>query len=99
MSHSEETTPSRSSPEGATLTPFPAPFCLVEAPLRALRACEAGVYLAGLLGLDEPFSAQQMWAMARSNAVPVVRIGRLIFWQTTALEAFVASGGRWGANA
>lgn len=63
----------------------------------ALRATEAGEYLAFLVGRLEPFTAQQMWAMARADVIPVVRVGRRIFWQSDTLTSFVSTGGsrRW----
>ena len=53
----------------------------------------AGEFLAALVGRSTPFSAQQMWAMARANQIPHVRIGRRIFFQRDALIAFVECGG------
>lgn len=48
---------------------------------RALRAAEAGVYLAQLLGLATPISAAQMWQYAREGIIPVVRLGRRVWFQ------------------
>jgi hypothetical protein len=60
---------------------------------RALRAQEAGRYLADALGLPQPFSAQAMWQMGRSAVVPTVRIGRRVFFLTDRLDAYVRAGG------
>lgn len=53
----------------------------------------AGESLAALVGRTTPFSAQQMWGMARAGQVPHVRIGRRIFFQRNVLIDFVAAGG------
>lgn len=49
-------------------------------PERAFSASLAGESLAALVGRPTPFSAQQMWGMARAGQVPHVRIGRRIFF-------------------
>ena len=60
---------------------------------RALLAWEAGEYLAHVLGRPSPFTAQQMWAWARADQIPAVRIGRRVYFRTESLDAFVESGG------
>ncbi len=60
---------------------------------RAFRAREAGQYLARLIGLDQPFTEQHMWRLAREGVLPSVRLRRSVFFQSEALEAFVARGG------
>jgi hypothetical protein len=60
---------------------------------RALGARAAGEYLAQIIGCATSFSAQQMWALARTNQIPAVRIGRRVFFQRDALEALVSTGG------
>ena len=64
----------------------------------ALEAADAGIYMARILGRAVPYSAQQMWAMARQGQVPVVRIGRRVYFQTHALDAFIAAGGSKGGR-
>jgi hypothetical protein len=73
------------------------PTCL-ERP-RALGAAEAGVYLAQLLGLATPISAAQMWRYAREGIIPVVRLGRRVWFQSAALHAFITSGGAASVSA
>jgi hypothetical protein len=60
---------------------------------RALTAAEAGECLAGLMGLDHSIPKQRMWHFARTRALPVVRRRRRVWFQQSALEAFVAAGG------
>lgn len=60
---------------------------------RALQAKSAGEYLASVLGCWKPFSAQQMWAMARTNQIPSVRVGRRVIFLRDAIDAFASSGG------
>jgi hypothetical protein len=59
----------------------------------ALKAAEAGAYLAKALGLPDSISEQSMWAYARSNTIPAVRIGRRIWFTTESLTRFIANGG------
>lgn len=60
---------------------------------RALRAAEAGLYLAKLVGLAAPIPATKMWRLGRSNLIRTVRLGRLCYFRTSDLEQFVADGG------
>lgn len=60
---------------------------------RALTAAEAGAFLAELIGLDAPIPPRKMWALARSGAIQVIRINRLVLFQSTTLAMFAASGG------
>jgi hypothetical protein len=60
---------------------------------QALTAHDAGVYLARVIGLPDPIPAQRMWHYARVGAVPAVRLGRRVWFQTTALKAFESSRG------
>lgn len=60
---------------------------------RALTAEEAGIRLAHLLGLDAPVPKQRMWELARRGNLPVVRLGRRVWFQLSALDAFVQNGG------
>ena len=62
---------------------------------RGLRAEEAGSYLAAALGLSEPIPKETMWRLARTSVVPTVRLGRLVYFLTDALDDFVRSGGSW----
>ena len=62
-------------------------------PVRALRATEAGVELARLIGLDHAISARRMWALARSGTIPCIRINRIVLFQTTTLRGFAETGG------
>jgi hypothetical protein len=55
---------------------------------RALKAEEAGEYLAKLLGLPHALSAQKMWRLARGREIPSVHLGREVWFQTDTLEAF-----------
>ena len=70
---------------------------------RAMRAREAGLYLAALIGEERAFPATTMWRLARNNLVKTVRLGRLVYFRTVDLEACVAAGGiglnRRGASA
>jgi hypothetical protein len=59
----------------------------------ALKASEAGAYLANALGLPERISAQSMWTYARANAIPAIRIGRRVYFDTEKLREFLARGG------
>jgi len=59
----------------------------------ALKAADAGRYLAKALGLPEAVSAQGMWTYARTNAIPCVRIGRRIWFRVQSLDEFIANGG------
>ena len=60
---------------------------------RALSAAQAGIRLAQLLGLDQPIPKQRMWQLARCESLPVVRLGRRVWFQSTTLDAFVGNGG------
>jgi hypothetical protein len=60
---------------------------------RAVRGAAAGRYLAELLGLSQPFTAAQFWRLARTNQIPVVRLGRSVYARTSDLDAFVSTGG------
>jgi hypothetical protein len=60
---------------------------------RALRAKEAGSYLAHLIGRDCPFPATTMWRFARQNLVKTIRIGRLYYFRELDLREFVECGG------
>lgn len=60
---------------------------------RAFDSRFAGEFLAELVGRATAFSSQQMYAMARANQIPVIRIGRRVIFQKEALAAFVAAGG------
>ena len=60
---------------------------------KALRAADAGRYLAERLGIDRPFDEQTMWRLARRGDVPVVRVRRDVYFRTDALDRFVAEGG------
>lgn len=55
---------------------------------RALKAGQAGEYLAKLLGLPCAVSAQKMWRLARADLIPSFRLGREVWFQTDSLEAF-----------
>jgi hypothetical protein len=55
--------------------------------VRALRAKEAGVYLAQVIGLTTPVPAQQMWRLARTGDLPAVRLGRTVWFQQHVLDA------------
>ena len=59
----------------------------------ALCARDAGIYLADRIGLSGALPKQRMWQLAREGQISVVRIGRRIWFQTRALDAFAASGG------
>lgn len=54
---------------------------------RALRAKEAGEYLAQVIGLATPIPAQQMWRLARTGDLPTVRLGRTVWFQQHVLDA------------
>lgn len=62
---------------------------------RAMRAREAGEFLATLVGLDNPIPAETMWRYARQGIVKTIRLGRLCYFRTTDLEQFVANGGNY----
>lgn len=57
---------------------------------RALRAREAGEYLARLVGLPKPIPPTTMWRFARLRRIKTIRCGRLHYFRTTELEHFVA---------
>jgi hypothetical protein len=57
-------------------------------PRKALRAAEAGAYLADRIGLPAAIAARQMWHYARTGVLPAVRLGRHVWFQTDALDAF-----------
>jgi hypothetical protein len=61
--------------------------------LIAMNAMQAGQYLAEAMGLADPISAQRMWSLARAGAIPTVRLGRRVFFQSTVLDRFVSLGG------
>lgn len=63
------------------------------APSRALKAAEAGRYLADRLGRDHPFDEQAMWRFARRGDIDVVRIRRDVYFRTDLLDRFVSQGG------
>ncbi len=60
---------------------------------RALRAAEAGQYLAELSGVPKPFTAQKMWLLARRGHIRIFSDGRNVWFQEDALEEYVARGG------
>lgn len=62
-------------------------------PSKALKAAEAGGYLADALGLPQPISEQGMWAYARNEVIPAIRLGRRIWFLPRALDDFIAQGG------
>lgn len=57
---------------------------------RALKAKDAGVLLAELLGLSEPVSEQSMWKLARHKEIPHKRLAGQVFFRTDWLERFVS---------
>jgi hypothetical protein len=61
--------------------------------MTAMNAEQAGRYLAEIMELPAPISAQQMWALARRFAIPCVRLGRNVWFQSLALDEFVKRGG------
>ena len=69
---------------------MPAPVVDVESVPRALRAKEAGEYLARLVGLPKPIPATTMWRFARLRRIKTIRCGRLHYFRTTELEQFVS---------
>ena len=62
-------------------------------PLRAMRAREAGAFLAALVGLSEPVSAAKMWRYARLGRIKAIQMGRHRYFRTVDLEQFVTNGG------
>jgi hypothetical protein len=60
---------------------------------KAMRAAEAGRYLAERLRLDRPFDAQTMWRFARRRDVPSFKLRRSVLFYSDALDRFVAEGG------
>ena len=66
--------------------------CSTTAP-RALRADEAGKFLADLIGRERPFPATTMWRLARQRIIKTIHVGRLYYYRTVDLEQFVADGG------
>lgn len=60
---------------------------------RAISAAEAGKYLSTSLDLPRPISPQRMWHCARTGIIPVIRIGRRVWFNTEQLDAFIATGG------
>jgi hypothetical protein len=69
------------------------PHTLIPPVEYALRAREAGKYLAQLVGIPEAFPPRKMWALARAEAVPVVRLNRDLWFRPADLRAFIAEGG------
>src|SRR3954464_5641413 len=63
---------------------------------KALPADLAAQYLAQRFGLV--VSKQRVWHLARAGLLPCVRIGRKIWFQVEALNAFVHEGGRGYAH-
>jgi hypothetical protein len=61
---------------------------------QALTAVNAGAYLAQVIGLPHPISARRMWHYARAGLLPVVRLGRRVWFQVGALDTFAQNGGR-----
>jgi hypothetical protein len=59
----------------------------------ALRAAEAGAYLAHLMTLPAPVPARKMWSLARLEAIPFIRLNRGLWFRPSDLRAFVAAGG------
>lgn len=59
----------------------------------AFRARKAGKYLASRLGRTKPFSPHQIWALARYGKIPVTHLGRNMYFQRDALDAFISAGG------
>lgn len=63
----------------------------------ALKATQAGEYLARKMGIDTPFPTSYMWKLARENQVPVVRLGRRVWFRTDILDS-IALGHNGRAN-
>jgi hypothetical protein len=59
----------------------------------ALRAREAGEFLAELIGLPAPISAATMWRLSRLGRIPCTYLGSRRFFRREDLRAFVAAGG------
>ena len=57
---------------------------------RSLKARDAGVFLAELLGLSVPISEQTMWRLARQKEVPYKRLAGQVLFRTDWLERFVS---------
>ena len=55
-------------------------------PYTSLRAKQAGEYLAPRLGIFTPISPAQMWKLAREDKIPVVRLGRRVWFRTDILD-------------
>ncbi len=64
--------------------------------LAALTAQDAGEYLACQIGPPAPVSKQRMWQLARLGEVPVVRIGRRVWFKTASLDTLAESQHRRG---
>ena len=58
-----------------------------------MRAHEAGKYIADRLRLEQALSAQQMWTLARVRLIPVVRLGRKVFFLPSELDRYLDEGG------
>lgn len=60
---------------------------------RALRAEEAGRYLAERIGLSAAPSRQRMWRLARLKLIESFHLGRSVYFTTDSLDRLVVSGG------
>ena len=61
--------------------------------VRAMNAAEAGVFLARLIGLQQPIPAQRIWRLVRVGLIPCVRLGRRVLIVSTVLEQIATNGG------
>lgn len=68
---------------------------------RVMKARAAGEHLARALGLPVAFSEQQMWRYARLGLLPSVRIGRTVWFDIDAINAYIRPSlrGRCGRSA
>jgi hypothetical protein len=60
---------------------------------RAVRAKEAGVVLAQMIGIPEPIKAARVFQLVRLGVLPAIHVGRRVWVQVSALRQFVAKGG------
>lgn len=68
--------------------------CTLSAPAEpALRARDAGEYLAKLVGIAMAFPPRKMWSLARAEAIPFVRVNRDLWFRPADLRSFVENGG------
>lgn len=67
--------------------------CTESVAAKAMTAPDAGVYVAALIGLSEPLSAQAIWRLARVEDLPSVRLGRRVYFRKDAVDRWIERGG------